>query len=161
MRPVTLTFISGLFAISLSMPVLSSPSGHHDGAHHGKPGHHGKSIGSKPKAKKRGHHFSPAWSKTLSDKQKVAIDKMHLEVSKVEKILRAKIKVEKLELRLLAIQDSANMKSMNKKIEAIAELKTKIMKNRFSHIVEMREILTPEQRISYDMGVLSHKKKKH
>ena len=106
------------------------------------------------------HMFGPVWMHTLSDEQKAAVDKMHLEVAKVEKLLRAQMKATKMELNLLAVTDSPDMDAINKKIDEVAALKTKIMRNRFAHIVEMREALTPQQRISYDMAVLKRDDRK-
>ena len=130
----------------------------HDHGHAGKkqPVKASKHVSSKNKL----HMFSPVWMHTLSDEQKVAIDKMHLEVAKVEKLLRAQMKATKMELNLLAVTDSPDMDAINKKIDEVAALKTKIMRNRFAHIVEMREALTPQQRVSYDMSVLKRDERK-
>ncbi len=35
------------------------------------------------------------------------------------------------------------------------------MRNRFDHIIEMRNELTDQQKISYDMGILKRGKGKH
>ena len=84
---------------------------------HGHGGHGDKHAKAGHGKKNKLHMFSPVWKHTLNDDQKVAIDKMHLEVAKVEKLLRAKMKTAKMELNLLAVADKADMKAINKKID--------------------------------------------
>ncbi len=137
--------------------------GHQGGGMMGMMGHHkGGMHGGKHK--KGGMMFTPPWMKTLSDEQKLEIDRMHLEVAKVERPLRAKMKLAQLELNVLVTQDKPDAKAIKRAIEKVTQLKAKIMQNRYDHIVEMRAILTPQQRISYDMGILDvglGEKKKH
>lgn len=161
----TLTGISliPLFAILFASQVIAEP-GH--GAemkcmHHESPTEHSLGHGMKHKKsdKKDMHMFTPIWAKTLSDEQKLAIDKMHLDVAKKQKIISAKMKVAKAELNLLAIAENADMKKISTKIDEVTGLIAEKMKVRFEHIVEMRKALTAEQRISYDMSILSRDKK--
>lgn len=146
------TLFAYAHATQAAPPPPGPPPGMERGSHH---------PGGGPK-KPGGHQFSPKWAETLTDKQKVAVDKMHLDVDRKEKLLRAKMRTADMELRELSIQDNADMKAINKKIDEIVGYRAEIMRNRYAHIVEMREILTEQQRISYDMGVLNHKgDKKH
>ncbi len=126
-------------------------TGHAQKVGHSKSGGHGKGGL---------HMFGNVWMNTLSDEQKVAVDKMHLDVAKVEKLLHSKMETLKLELKLLAVKDKADIKAMSDKIHEIVKLKAEVMLNRYSHIAEMREALTPAQRVSYDMGVLNHGEKR-
>lgn len=150
--------LCAILLVCLSTPALAQPvHGHEDGMHN-----FGLRIGhgmGDENQRHKGNSFSPNWTETLSENQKVGIDRMHLEVSKVEKLLRAKVKTATMELKLLAVQERANLDAINKKIKEIVDLKAEIMSNRYKHIVEMRKALTQQQRISYDMGVLNHMKK--
>ncbi len=112
---------------------------------------------------KGGHFFGSHWKQTLSDKQKAKIDKMHLELKKDITPLRAKSDLAKAELNQLVVSDKTDTQAINKKIDKIAALKGELMKKRYAHIIEMRTVLTSEQLISFDMGLLSgkHDKAKH
>ncbi|NOY85624.1 MAG: periplasmic heavy metal sensor [Nitrospirae bacterium] len=101
------------------------------------------------------HLFSPDWHGTLSEHQKVAVDEMHLRLMKDTAAIKAMITVKKTELAVLATQDHAKLEAMNKKIDEILDLKRQKIRARYAHIIEMREMLSPEQRISYDMRIIS------
>ncbi len=158
----TLTVVS--LTLIFSYPVFAEPPGHSHGQGpqammEKKMGGHGmKKMGHGSGARKM-HMFSPMWMQTLTDDQKVAIDKMHLDVAKKQKLIKAKMDIAKVELKLLAIQEKPDMSAINQKIDEIAALKAEHMKVRYAHIVEMRGALTPQQRISYDMTILNHEKK--
>ncbi len=118
-------------------------------------GPHGDS--GKAKKSSKGHNFSGHWAKTLTDEQKVSVDKMHLLVDQVEAVQRAKMKMLKAELDVLATKESSSNIVLYAKIDEILAVKQIIMRTRYDHIVEMRAELTELQRISYDMGLLKHK----
>lgn len=165
MSKKVLTLISCILLASASSVSHSAPHGDHSGQGHAKSmgGSH-KAHGNThhKKSRKKGHTFSPHWAKTLSDEQKVSFDKMHLQVGKVEAVQRAKMKMLKAELNVLATDSSTKKSQIYSKIDEILAVKKGIMRNRFDHIVEMRGELTEQQRISYDMGVLKRgKDKKH
>jgi len=126
----------------------------HDGKGHG--GHHGKH------SKKKGavHLFTDHWAKTLTDKQKLDIDVMHLKVGQFEAVQKAKKKMLKAELGVISANTPVDKRAMYAKIDEILEVKKSIMRNRYDHIAEMREVLTKEQRLSYDAGLLKPKKHK-
>jgi Spy/CpxP family protein refolding chaperone len=106
---------------------------------------------------KGGHLFGDNWKQTLSDKQKTQIDKMHLELKKDLALLKPKSDLAKAELNQLIISNKPNTQAINKKINEITALKGELMKKRYAHIVEMRSVLTSEQRVSFDMSLLSGK----
>lgn len=133
----------------------SHNSGHNPGHNqgHGRAGHKKKSG--------KGGTFSPHWVKTLTDEQKISFDKMHLMVGQFEAVQRAKMKMLKAELNVMAAKNTNNKAAIHKKIDEILDVKKAIMRNRFDHIAEMRAELTDQQRISYDMGLLKRGKHKH
>ena len=156
-----------------------SDSGHHDSGHHDDPGHHKKSDrhtgsghhedsghhkmkhgkdGKKSyKAGHKGKHMSgPKWKQFLTDAQKKQADIMHLNVKKSMSVLKAQKKLKKVELINLVIMDNPDTNAIHSKIDEIIEVKREIMRVRNDHMVEMRGILTPEQRLSFDMGLLGH-----
>ncbi len=130
-----------------SKPAHGKPPGHHatEGKQHG---HHAK------QGKHKGHHFVPHWSKTLSDEQKARIDLLHLKLEQDLVILKAQEALREKELNVLTASGSAKQKDIYGKIDELMEVKKEIMRHRHDHLVEMRELLTPEQRLSYDMAIL-------
>lgn len=101
-----------------------------------------------------GHIFGPLWKETLTDEQKMKADRMHRELKMSLNVLKAKKKVGKAELNNLIIKDNPNTNAIHRKIDEILELKRKIMRIKYGHKVEMRGMLTSEQRVSFDMGLL-------
>ncbi len=128
-----------LATILLSTPVYAA-MGHKAAAAHG--------------GKQKAHHFTPHWSKTLSDQQKHDIDSMHLALNRQLVILKAEADLKQKELNVLTAQDHADQAAIKRKIAELMAIKTRIMQARYDHIVAMRGVLTPDQRISYDMNVL-------
>ncbi|MGM0588598.1 MAG: Spy/CpxP family protein refolding chaperone [Bacteroidota bacterium] len=64
--------------------------------------------------------------------------------------LRNKMQIHRAELQAMIQSDKPNQKTIKKKIEEMGELRTQIHKNRVAHQLEMRSILTDEQRITFD-----------
>ena len=108
--------------------------------------HHGKM--------EPGHLFGPNWRETLTQDQKDKADRMHAQLKKEMTVLEARVKQETAELNDLVLRDQSDMKEIQKKIDKIVDLKRSIMQKRYAHIAEMREMLTPQQRLSFDMGVI-------
>ncbi|MEE8328809.1 MAG: periplasmic heavy metal sensor [Thermodesulfovibrionia bacterium] len=98
-----------------------------------------------------GHLFGSTWKETLTDEQKMKVDKMHLALKKSTSVLKAKLKVNKIELSILIVKGNPDKKAIYQKIDDILELKREIMRKKYDHKIEMRDILTPEQRVSFDM----------
>lgn len=101
------------------------------------------------------HAYGSSWRKSLSDKQKKKADQMHLELKKEISGIAAAKELKLAELKLLVVQDRPDMQAVEVKIGEILDLKRQIMIKRYAHKVEMRAMLTPEQRVSFDMGMLS------
>jgi Spy/CpxP family protein refolding chaperone len=103
-----------------------------------------------------GHFFGPGWRHTLTDDQKAKINALHLKLKKDLSTLEATKALREAELGLLAVQDNPDRKSIEKKVGEIADLKRQILLTMTLHQVEMRTVLTPEQRVSFDTMVLGH-----
>ncbi len=152
------TFILIVFTLSsfiFAHPALADKK--HSGSNH-PPIQHGKKHGTPKKTHKEGGHkkhlFSDDWHDTLSDHQKLEVDKMHITLMKESAPIKAMIKLKKAELAILATQDAADLKAIDQKINEILDLKRQKIQKRFHHIAEMRGILSPEQRLSYDMMII-------
>ncbi len=104
--------------------------------------------------KHKGHNMSPHWAETLSDEQRVAIDRMHLKLSSQHAVLKATAALRQKELNVMTAKDGADKNAIDAKIDELMAVKAEIMKHRYDHLSEMRAALTEQQRISYDMAIL-------
>ena len=99
-------------------------------------------------------HAMPAWAKTLTKDQKKAVEEMHHKLDKDQKPFKQKEKALQQTLNELAIKDNADLSQINAKIDELMAAKNQILRLRYAHLVEMRAVLTKEQRPSYDASVL-------
>lgn len=149
-------------------PAFAAEDKHHEmgGDHHAKEapkgqhekmakGHHESAKKEGGHKKHKGHNMSPHWASTLDDEQRVAIDRMHLKLSRLHVVLKAKAAVLQKELNVMTAKDHADKKAIDAKIDKLMAVKAEIMKHRYDHLTEMRDALTAQQRISYDMSILS------
>jgi Spy/CpxP family protein refolding chaperone len=92
--------------------------------------------------------------------QKKAIDQMHHKLHDDQAAFKAKEKQALKELNEMTIREDVSMEELNVKIDELMAAKTEIMRLRYGHLVEMRAILTDEQKVGYDKGVLMRSKVK-
>ncbi|MDJ0890184.1 MAG: periplasmic heavy metal sensor [Gammaproteobacteria bacterium] len=118
------------------------------GGHHGHAAHHGKKL------------FGPHWRTTLSPEQANELDRLRVEHAKRKMPLKAKAKAIKLELTALATADEPGTSTMDARIDELLAVKGEMLKHKYAHIAAMRKVLTPEQRVSFDMDVLKRSKQK-
>lgn len=105
------------------------------------------------------------WKKTLTDEQRKEIDKLRLAYKKEKYLLKSKTKQAKVEFALLITEDSPDQSAINKKIDQLTKLKGDKLRLKAEHKIQVRKVLTPEQRVKFDMAVLNKaykgKKKGH
>jgi Spy/CpxP family protein refolding chaperone len=87
--------------------------------------------------------------------QKKAIDHMHHKLHDDQAVFKSKEKQALKELNEMTVRDDVSMNEVYAKIDELMSAKTQIMRLRYAHLVEMRAILTDEQKVGYDKGVLS------
>lgn len=153
---------------------MQGAAGHHGaqqqghGAHKGQGGHHGKGGKQCRHGAHKGHAgdygkkklFGPHWKTTLSPEQAKELDRLRVEYAKVKVPLKAKAKAIKLELAALATADELDAEAANARIDELLALKREMMRHEYTHIAAKRTVLTPEQRVSFDMDVLKRAKHK-
>lgn len=99
-------------------------------------------------------HGSTCWRNTLSDDQSKQVDQLKVDYKKKVYPVKAKIKQAKIDLALLIGSDKPKQKDIDKKIDEILKLKGEKMRLKSSYQVEVRKVLTAEQRANFDMKLL-------
>tara|TARA_R110001599_G_scaffold353431_1_gene592197 strand:+ start:2580 stop:2960 length:381 start_codon:yes stop_codon:yes gene_type:complete len=87
--------------------------------------------------------------------QKEAIDLMHHKLHDDQASFKAAEAKALKELNEMTIREDVEFEELDAKIDELMAAKTQIMRLRYGHLVEMRAILTDEQKVGYDKGVLS------
>jgi len=99
-----------------------------------------------------------AYAGQISDpelSQKNAIDEMHHKLHADQASAKAKEAQTLKELNAMTIRENADMTAINAKIDELMSAKKDIIRLRYAHLVEMRKILSEEQKIEYDKAVLN------
>ncbi len=140
-----------LTGVALSSPVLAEPDSreggrhmrHLDGDHRmGGPGYGG------------GYMHGARWRQSLSDEQRKKIEKIKLDYVKKKAVLKASKKALKIDLALLATKNNVSMAEINRKIDQYVKIKKQLLRIKYSHLVAVRNELTAEQRVNFDLGVM-------
>lgn len=87
----------------------------------------------------------------LSDEQKTKIEAIRLQNDKKVKDINADMRIKKAELHKLQVSDNPSKNDINKKIDEISVLRADIQKENASKRIEIRNELTPEQRVKHDL----------
>lgn len=87
--------------------------------------------------------------------QKEAIDQMHHKLHDDQAAFKAAEARALKELNEITVREDVTVEQLNDKIEQLMAAKTQILRLRYGHLVEMRAILTGEQKVGYDKGVLN------
>ena len=86
--------------------------------------------------------------------QKDVIGEMHHQLHNDQAPYKAKETQSLKELNAMTILDNVDIKAVNQKIDELMTAKKHIMRLRYAHLIEMRAILTEDQKVGYDKGVL-------
>ena len=100
------------------------------------------------------NHELPAWTKTLTKSQSEQIEHMHHQLDDNQAPHKKKEAQALAELNAMTIREDADVADINAKIAELMAAKTEIMRLRYEHLIEMRRVLTDEQKVGYDKGVL-------
>ncbi len=87
------------------------------------------------------------------------LDTLRVEYAKHKAPLKAKAEAIKLELAVLATADTPDDKAIDAQINSLMELKREMKQHKYRYIAAKRQVLTDEQRPSFDMDVLKRAKK--
>jgi Spy/CpxP family protein refolding chaperone len=87
--------------------------------------------------------------------QKAAIDHMHHQLHDDQAIHKAREAQALKELNEMTIRDDVRLEDVYAKIDELTTAQNQILRLRYEHLIEMRKILTDEQKIKYDQNVLN------
>jgi len=87
--------------------------------------------------------------------QKEDIERMHHKLHDDQAPHKAKEAQALKELNEMTIREDVKIEEINTKIDELMEAKKQIMRLRYDHLVEMRTILTDEQKVGYDKAILN------
>ncbi|MBW2693522.1 MAG: Spy/CpxP family protein refolding chaperone [Deltaproteobacteria bacterium] len=96
----------------------------------------------------------PAWTKTLTESQRDQFEHMHHQLDDDQAPHKKREAQALAELNAMTIREDVNVADVNAKITELMAAKTQIMRLRYEHLIEMRRVLTDEQKVGYDEGVL-------
>ena len=94
----------------------------------------------------------------MTSDQRTQIEGLRVNVAKTTMPLRAKMRWLKADLAVLATADEPDTAVIQQKIDELLALKKQAMNQRYTHISEVRKLLTAEQRVAYDMMILKRVK---
>lgn len=86
----------------------------------------------------------------LTDEQKEQIKELKTDHLKATLPLKNQLQEKEARLQTVSTGDNVNMNDVNKTIDEIAAIKTKMAKSRAAHRQQIRKILTDEQRVFFD-----------
>ncbi len=87
--------------------------------------------------------------------QKKAIDHMHHKLHDDQAPYKAQEIQFLKELNEMTVKEDVRLQDVNAKIGELMAAKAQIMRLRYDHLIEMRAILSDEQKVGYDKAVLS------
>ncbi len=93
----------------------------------------------------------------LTDEQSQKLESLKLEHQKKNLPLQNELNEKEARMQTLETAENVDMKAINSLIDDMGVVKTKIAKERAAHHQEIRKILTPEQRIQFDL--MGHQRK--
>jgi Spy/CpxP family protein refolding chaperone len=117
------------------------------GAQHGA-GHSGKG------GHARARLYSAHWKTTLDETQKQALDRLHVDYARVKHPAKARRQALEMELRALATASQPNQAAIGAKLDQLLAVQRELMQAKYAYLVGQRQILNPEQRLSFDMELL-------
>jgi Spy/CpxP family protein refolding chaperone len=100
----------------------------------------------------------------LTDEQKSKIDELTVPHMQTMNTYMAELEKLEAELKVLEIADNPDLKLVYAKIDEISAMQNKIEKERSKHHLAIRALLTPEQKVAFDMHNgknLEHGQSKH
>lgn len=119
-----------------------------------------QTFGQEPGKLKRAHECCGMMD--LTEEQQAKIEELKTNLEKAILPMKTKLGVKQAELQELLVAENPNKAAIDKKIDEISGLRTQMQKKHINHRLEVRALLTPEQRVKFDHQCLrGHKNSGH
>ncbi|MCC6207300.1 MAG: hypothetical protein IT488_04030 [Gammaproteobacteria bacterium] len=123
--------------VDMQGPMPMAGSGHHHAAGH------------------RDRTGASGWESLLSQEQKAEIDWITLRSSPRQQLLKAQMDVKEAELNQLILGEDVTQDQWYAKVDELLQLKREYLINRYQRMIEVRQVLTPQQRVVFDLDIIS------
>jgi len=100
------------------------------------------------------------WESALTEEQKARLDELKVRQKKMMMPMKARARAIRADLVTMALADDPDERTLSSKVDEMLSLRRQMMMAKFRHIMARREVLTPEQRASFDMHVMKRMSKK-
>ncbi|MCL4872867.1 Spy/CpxP family protein refolding chaperone [bacterium] len=100
-------------------------------------------------------HGDKQWIKDLTDEQKTEMKRLKVELKKELASLEAALKLKETDARKTVASDNPDRKAISRLASEISGLKAKALETRYDHMIKVRSLLTPEQKLEFDASVLA------
>lgn len=97
------------------------------------------------------------WKSTLTEEQRAEIDWITLRLTQRQQLLKAQMEVREAELYQLIIGEDVVQDQWQAKLDELLQLKREYLANRYQRMIEIRQVLTPQQRVAFDLSILSRR----
>lgn len=94
------------------------------------------------------------WKTALTEEQKAEIDWITLRLSQQQQLLKAQMDVKEAELNQLMVGEDVVPDQWHAKLDELLLLKRDYLMNKYQRVIEVRQVLTPQQRVSFDLDIL-------
>lgn len=138
--------VAGTSALAQPPHGMPGPDGHPPMMHGGMQDEYGHDA-----------HHGGSWRSSLTSEQKSEISMSHLRMQQRQAMTEAKIGVKEAEIAALIASDEGNDDELQAGVDELVELKKELLLSKYQHLREVRQLLTPKQRISFDLWVLAGK----
>jgi uncharacterized membrane protein len=101
-------------------------------------------------AQERGRDIPP----DLSEDQRERIEELRAAHAQEEISLASKIRIKRAELDALLLEEKPDRTAIHRKVDEIASLESAVRKEHIDTRLDIREVLTPQQRMRFDRGHL-------
>lgn len=123
---------------------------------HAEPGKYGKEHYAGCESKhKHERHGEKQWIKDLTAEQKTEMKRLKVELKKELASLNAAMGLKETDIRKAVASDTPDRKAISKLASEISGLKAKALETRYDHMIKVRSLLTPEQKLEFDASVLA------
>lgn len=146
-------------AVAGAPALAQPPHGMGGGGHsaHMMSGDHGMGMGH---GAERADHGS-SWRASLTTEQKSEIALSHLRLRQKQAVVGARIALQEVEIATVVASDENDDARLQAAVDELVGLQKERALNRYRHLMEVRQLLTPQQRVSFDLWVLSDKDGDH